>query len=135
MKVVIVGPGEVDNRSGPVWDAVRAVMRGLTPQDELVHTGRGVGPMVESVARRAKGIERRRLPRLLPPQMPEIGRYERAQAFRQNAMQLLHAHAPHVLVYVGYGIDEETEPILAMAEQYPRVKVLAWEDFVRERVG
>lgn len=129
MKVVLVGPAEQDGRSGPVWDQVRAVMQALGPQDELVHSTHGVGRMVDSIARRAKGQERRRLPRI-SVQVPEIGRFERQEAFRRNAAQLLHVQAPHVLVWTGDPDDEEVAPMLALAGAYPAIVLQSADEFI-----
>ncbi len=132
MKVVFIGPGEVEGRSGPVWEVVRAALATLGHGDELVHTDHGVGRMIDSIARRAKGAERRRLPKI-EVEPPEIGRYTRAEAFHRNAAQLLHYHAPHVLVYSGDGVDEEVAPVLELAPLYTHVVVQAVEEFVKAR--
>lgn len=141
MRVVLLGPGDVDGRTAVIWDVVRSVMKALGPQDELVHSGgNGVGEKVDSIARRAKGMERRRLPRI-DVQLPEIGRYERAEALRRNAMQLVHVRMPDVIVYIGDGEDEETAPVLELAQRtrtdgtplYPRTSVQEAETFVQER--
>jgi hypothetical protein len=138
MKVVLIGVAHQDGRTGPVWDAVRAVMQALGPQDVLVHSGGGrkdeetIGRRVDTIARRAKGAERRRLPKV-EVQLPEIGRYPREEALEKNAMQLLHVVRPHEVIYIGEGEDDETRPVLALAEQYPMIKFVPAEDFIAER--
>lgn len=143
MKIVFVGPGEVDGRNSVVWDTVRAVLSALGPQDEVIHTGgSGIGEKVDSIARRAKGVERRRLPKI-DVQLPETGKYEREEALRRNALQLVHVRMPDAIVYVGYGEDVETAAVLDLAKRvaadgvrlYPRIRVLPAEDFVQERVS
>lgn len=141
MRLVLIGPGAVDGRTSVVWEGVRDVLRTLGPDDEVVHTGGdGVGMMVDSIARRAKGVEKRRLPRI-DRQMPEVPKYERLDAYRRNALQLVHVRMPDFVVYVGEGTDAETAPVLELALRetasgriYPRIAVLSHEDFVRERV-
>lgn len=141
MKVVLVGPGEVDGRNAPVWDAVRDVLHQLGPDDTVIHTGgNGVGMMVESIARRAKGYEKRNMPRRTL-QLPEIVKYQRAEAFEKNAIQLVAHHRPDVVVYVGYGEDAETRAVreLALRERpdgtriYPKITVQTHEEFIAER--
>lgn len=137
MKVAIIGPAEVDGRNGPVWDAVRGVLGACSTTDELIHTGgAGVGGMVDSIARRAKGVERRRLPKIAPPQVPEIGRYERVRALELNAAQILHVRAPNVVVYIGYGDDDEVRPLLELAQKEPyasRTNVYTADEFIVAR--
>lgn len=143
MKVVLIGPDVVDGRTGPVWDLVRGVMATMAATDTLIHTGpSGVGRMVDSIASRSKGAERRRRPKV-EVQIPEIGRYERAEALRNNALQLLYHHLPDVIVYVGDGVDDEVEPLLALFEvdgeaPHPRLastSVYTAEQFILARTA
>lgn len=118
MKVVLVGVTEVDGRTGVVWDQVRAVLQSLAPTDVLVHSGgNGLGMIVDSIVRRTKGAPRRRLPKV-EVQVPEIGRYERIEALKQNALQMIHHQRPQVVVYVGDGEDAETAPVVEQATLY-----------------
>jgi hypothetical protein len=119
VKVALVGVAEIDGRTGIVWDQIRAVLQSLGPGDVLVHSGgQGtVGSMVDSIVRRAKGAERRRLPKV-EVQIPEIGRYQREEALRQNALQIVYHVRPQVVVYVGDGSDAEAQPVVAMVEQF-----------------
>lgn len=118
MKVVLVGVTEVDGRSGVVWDMVRDVMQSLGHDDILVHSGgNGLGALVDSIARRAKGPAKRRLPKV-EVQMPEIGKFERVEALKQNALQLIFHQRPQVVVYIGYGEDDEAKPVLEQVALY-----------------
>lgn len=150
MKVVLVGVAELDGRTGVVWNMVRDVLQSLGPSDVLVHSGGGVkdatghmqptlGSIVDSIVRRAKGAEKRRLPKV-EVQIPEIGRYERLDALMHNAIQLIHHQRPQVVVYVGYGEDDEARPVLEQVALYnaaaAETRVIAWQEaseFVTER--
>lgn len=133
MKVVLLGAATIDGRSGPVWDLLRDLLTSLGPQDVLVHSGGrdGLGSMVDSIVRRAKGMERRRLPKV-EVQVPEIGRYDLDDALRRNAMIMLHVHMPQVAVYVGEGLDGEAAPLLELAHLYPKVIVYEASEFVAQ---
>lgn len=147
MKVAIIGQTTIDNRQSEVWSALRGVLRSLSPTDTVIHTGRSdtLGAMIDSIKAHAKGEERRRLPRI-EVQVPEIGRYSREEAMRQNALQIMHVRQPDVVVYVGGALNEdmsiipdqsgdEMAHILEFAELYPRTRVLAADTFIEERAG
>lgn len=142
-----MGQTTIDGRSTPVWEQLRGIVRSLGPSDTCIHTGRSdtVGAMIDSMKARAKGEERRRFPRL-EVQVPEIGRYSREEAMRQNALQIMHIRQPDVVVYVGGALAEdmsiiaeqsgdEMPHILAFADLYPRTRVMAADTFIEERAG
>lgn len=141
MKVVLVGVAELDGRTGVVWELVRDVLQSLGHDDVLVHSGGTgtIGSMVDSITRRAKGVEKRRLPKV-EVQVPEIGKYERVEALRQNALQMIHHQRPQVVVYIGYGEDDEAKPVIEQATLYnaaaAETRVMAVQEaseFVAER--
>lgn len=137
MNVWIVGPAEIDNRTGPAWDAARAVLKVLSPSDYLYHTGgNGIGACIDSIARRAVGVEKRRLPHI-EVMLPEIGRYERERAFELNAAQLFHVKQCTALVMIGDGLDLECVQALAMRERAYATKVTIYspEEFAAERAA
>jgi hypothetical protein len=116
IKVALIGPDNIDGRTGVVFDLVRTVLRQMGPGDLLIHTGgNGVASKIEYVYRAAKGNERRRLPKC-EVISPEIGRYPYEEALRRNAGQILHHYAPNYLVIV-----DDSEEVRAVLELYERV--------------